>query len=110
MATEKRYVPTADEKQMLLQQHVDCYICTTTLQGYGQDEIQYDHIYNYADGYPQDISNFAPVHASKDERKSNCHKSKGQKSPVQFKEELRVINKLNEVKGLGDLCPTAVKS
>jgi hypothetical protein len=110
MATEKRYIPTPPDKKTLLDQHKVCYICQNTLQGYEPDEIEYDHIYNYADGYPQVISNFAPVHASKDERKLNCHKSKGQKSPIHYREELRIINKIGEIKGLGDLCPKAIKS
>jgi hypothetical protein len=110
MTLEKRRVLEEDEKQALLSDHINCYICNTTLAGYNNDEIQYDHIYNYADGYDQQTSNFAPVHSSKDERKLNCHKAKGQKSPIQYREELRIINKLKTINGLGDLCKTALKS
>jgi hypothetical protein len=110
MAEEKRRVLTPTEKSELLSKHKVCYICLEPLDGYEPDEIQFDHIYNYADGYPQELSNFAPVHASSDPRKLNCHAAKGRKSPVEFREEVRIKKKLNEVKGLKDLCPTAVSS
>lgn len=110
MSIEKRRILTQEEKEQLLQTNKNCYICQSTLEGYEPTEIQFDHIYNYADGYPQENSNFAPVHSSKDERKLNCHKSKGQKSPIQYREELRILKRLEEVKGLGDLCKNAVQS
>ena len=107
---EKRKVLDDNEKKKLLADNTICYICEMTLNGYSKDEIQFDHIYNYADGYPQTMSNFAPVHASKDARKSNCHKEKGQKSPIIYKEELRIKAKLETINGLGDLCTNAVQS
>jgi len=110
MLKEKRRVLTQDEKSQLFSKHKECYICRKILQGYSSDEIEFDHIYNYADGYLQDLSNFAPVHASKDPRKLNCHKSKGRKSPVEYREELRIKSQLEKISGLGDLCPTAVQS
>jgi hypothetical protein len=110
MAEEKRRVLTQTEKSELLSKHEVCYICLELLDGYEPDEIQFDHIYNYADGYPQELSNFAPVHASSDPRKLNCHAAKGRKSPFEYREEVRIKKKLDEVKGLKDLCPTAVSS
>ncbi|GAH41806.1 unnamed protein product [marine sediment metagenome] len=88
MPKEQRRVLTQDEKSELLNKHRVCYICLKTLEGYSSEEIEFDHIYNYADGYPQDLSNFAPVHASKDPRKLNCHKAKGRKNPYEYREEL----------------------
>ena len=70
MPKEERRLLNEGEKEELLRKHSNCYICDETLEGYTRDEIQFDHIYAYADGVPAKIfSNFAPVHASKDERK-----------------------------------------
>jgi len=110
MADEKRRVLTLGEKSELLSKHKVCYICLEPLDNYESDEIEYDHIYNYADWYSQELSNFAPVHASSDTRKQNCHAAKGRKSPFEYREELRIKKKLEEVKGLKDLCPKAVAS
>lgn len=110
MPREDRRVLTEAEKEELLRKHPNCYLCDKPLEGYTRDEIQFDHIYAYANGYPQDISNFAPVHASKDERKLNCHASKGRKAPIEYREEIRINNRLKTVQGLADLCPSAVKS
>ena len=110
MPKEERRVLTQDEKSELLSKHKACYICLKTLEGYSRDEIEFDHIYNYADGHPQELSNFAPVHASKDLRKLNCHKAKGRKTPYEYREELRIKSKLEEVSGLKDLCRRAVQS
>ena len=110
MPKEERRVLTQDEKSELLSKHKACYICLKTLEGYSHNEIEFDHIYNYADGHPQELSNFAPVHASKDLRKLNCHKAKGRKTPYEYREELRIKSKLEEVSGLKDLCRRAVQS
>lgn len=110
MPKEERRILTEDEKNGLLEKHKNCYICNKTLEGYDRSEIQFDHIYNYADGYPQELSNFAPVHASKDERKLNCHFEKGRKTPIDYREEVRIKEQLKNVKGLSDLCPNAVPS
>lgn len=110
MPKEEKRVLTQDEKSELLSKHKVCYICLRTLEGYSPEEIEFDHIYNYADGYPQDLSNFAPVHASKDARKLNCHKAKGRKTPYEYREELRIKSKLEEISGLKDLCQKAVQS
>ena len=107
---EERRVLTAEEKTELRAKHNVCYICLDPLENYGPDEIEYDHIYNYADGHPQELSNFAPVHASHDPNKANCHKSKGKKSPVEYREELRILKALRKITGLKDLCPKAVPS
>ncbi len=87
MPKEQRRVLTQDEESELLGKHSACYVCLKTLEGYSPEEIQFDHIYNYADGHPQELSNFAPVHASKDPRKLNCHKAKGRKTPYEYREE-----------------------
>ena len=110
MADEKRRILTPEEKSELLSKHDVCYICLEPLENYTSSEIQYDHIYNYEDGYDQDLPNFAPVHASSDSRKENCHSAKGRKSPYQYREELRVKRALDRINGLGDLCPEAVPS
>lgn len=107
---EKKRILSTSEKNELLTQFSNCYLCNNSLTGYNKDEIQFDHIYNYADGYSQDISNFAPVHASPDDRKLNCHKNKGQKSPISYKEELRIQKKLCDIKGLKDLCNNPIQS
>jgi hypothetical protein len=48
---EERRILTAEEKKGLRDKHPDCYICLEPLDNYDPTEIQYDHIYNYADGY-----------------------------------------------------------
>ncbi|MBI5043993.1 MAG: hypothetical protein HZC10_09265 [Nitrospirae bacterium] len=107
MAKEERRILTEEEKQDLLAKHKNCYICLESLEGYSREEIHFDHIYNYADGYLQDLSNFAPVHTSKDERKLNCHAAKGRKAPIEYREEVRIKKRLKAVQGLADLCPSA---
>jgi hypothetical protein len=110
MNTEERKILTEEEKQSLLKKHFNCYLCQSTLEGYSRDEIQFDHIYSYADGYPQDLNNFAPVHASNIDGKLNCHKDKGRKKPVDYREELRIKKELSKIDGLKDLRPTAIES
>ena len=110
ISKEERRVLTQEEKTSLLNNHKDCYICLKRLDGYSPEEIEFDHIYNYVDGYPQSLSNFAPVHASSDLRKLNCHRAKGRKSPCQYREELRIKLKLEKVTGLKDICANAVQS
>ena len=100
MPKDERRILTEEEKTELLVKHRNCYICNKTLESYERAEIQFDHIYNYADGYPQELCNFAPVHASSDERKLNCHSSKGRKSPIDYREEVRIKERLKTIKGL----------
>lgn len=103
-----RRILTPEEKQQVRQQFQNtCYLCEGSLDDYGDAEIQYDHIYAFAEGYPQDFSNFAPVHASRDDAKKNCHAAKGRKSPHEYKEELRIRKIMEAVTGLKSLCPTA---
>lgn len=108
MPAEPRRVLTQEEKNELLEKNKNCYICMKPLEGYINTEIEFDHIYNYADGYSQELSNFAPVHASGDPRKLNCHKYKGRKSPCEYREEVRVKTKLDEITGLKDLCKNPI--
>lgn len=89
MPGERRELSDAEKEQVRVL-FDKCYLCALTLDGYEPREIQYDHIYAYADGYSQDLQNFAPVHASKDPAKRNCHKDKGRKSPYQYKEETTI--------------------
>lgn len=110
MPDEKRRVLTPDEKADLRTKHTVCYICLDPLANYENDEIEFDHIYNYADGYPQDLSNFAPVRASDNPLKKNCHRQKGRTSPYEYREELRIEKALQDVTGLKDLCPRAIPS
>ena len=110
MPDEKRRVLTAEEKAELLEKHKVCYICLEPLANYGKDEIEFDHIYSYADGHTQELSNFAPVHASADPLKKNCHLAKGRKSPHEYREEVRITDALQKITGLRDLCPHAVPS
>jgi hypothetical protein len=110
MPDEKRRVLTSEEKAELLAKHNVCYICLEPLVNYSSDEIEFDHIYSYADGHSQELSNFAPVHASEDPRKRNCHRAKGRKSPYEYREELRITTALQKITGLKDLCPSALPS
>lgn len=110
MTNDNRRHLTSEEKSSLLEKHETCYICLEPLSNYSSEEIQFDHLYNYADGYPQELSNFAPVHASRDSRKRDCHRAKGKKSPHEYREELRIKGALNEISGLRDVCPAAVQS
>lgn len=110
MPLEERRVLSDEERVELLHKHKECYICRGAIEGYGKDEIEFDHIYNYAGGYPQDISNFAPVHASRDQRKLNCHAAKGRKPPIEYREELRIKKQLEGIQGLADVCPKAIQS
>lgn len=105
--TEKRRILTLEEKEKLRQQWPKCYICEEGFEGYDESEIEYDHIYAYAKGYPQDLEYFAPVHASNQPSKRNCHKQKGLKSPIEYKEEIRIKSLLSKVKELKHLCPSA---
>ena len=105
--TEKRRILTPEEKKQLRKQWPNCYICEESFEGYEEPEIEYDHIYAYATGYPQDLEYFAPVHASKQPDKRNCHKDKGVKSPIEYKEEIRIKSLLSKVKELKHLCSSA---
>lgn len=107
MSMEKRRILTTEEKKQLRQQWPKCYICEESFEDYDESEIEYDHIYAYAKGYPQDLEHFAPIHASNLPGKYNCHKAKGVKSPIEYKEEVRIKSLLNKVKELKHLCPTA---
>ena len=109
MAADRRELSDA-EKAQVRARFENCYICGETLNDYEPTEIQYDHIYAFADGYSQDLSNFAPVHASREPNKRNCHKQKGRKSPFEYKEELRIRGEMQNVSGLRDICPAAASS
>lgn len=104
----ERRILTEEEKQQVWVDFGNlCYLCGTSLEGYDPDEIEYDHIYAYADGYSQDLSNFAPVHASSRAGRKNCHQDKGRKSPYEYREELRIQQLMQNISGLRDLCNSA---
>jgi hypothetical protein len=107
---KERYILTEEEKVSLLNKYKECYICQKSLEGYDRDEIEFDHIYAFADGYPQDLSNFAPVHASNNPLKLCCHRAKGRKSPIDYREELRIQNKLEQITGLKDLLTKPIET
>ena len=104
---ERRLLTEAEKADVRSRFASTCYICGMTLDGYDPSEIEYDHIYAYADGYSQDISNFAPIHASRSQDRLNCHAAKGRKSPYEYKEELRIRKEMEGIRGLRDLCPAA---
>ena len=52
VSEEKRLALTLVEETNLLAKHEVCYIYLEPLAGYDEAEIEFDHIYNYADGYP----------------------------------------------------------
>jgi len=110
MTREQRRILTEAEKAQLRKKWPVCYICEEPLNGYDEQEVEYDHIYDFASGYSQDLSNFAPVHASGDPAKRNCHRGKGRRNPYEYKEYLRITRKLDSVSGLKDLCPKARQS
>jgi len=105
-----RRILTEEEKLSLLNKYKECYICQKSLEGYDRNEIEFDHIYAFADGYSQDLADFAPVHASNNPLKLCCHKAKGRKSPINYREELRIQNKLEKISGLKNLLIEPIKS
>ena len=107
---KERRILTEEEKVSLLNKYKECYICQESLEGYGRDEIEFDHIYAFADGYSQEINNFAPVHASNNSLKLCCHRAKGRKSPIDYKEELRIQKKLKQISGIKDILKTPIQS
>lgn len=111
--TKKKYVPTDEEKKQIKAKYDDrCYICEEPLEGYDDSEVQYDHIYASGLGIEggEEIDKFAPIHASADPSKKNCHGRKGQKSWYEYKEELRIEKELHGITGLRDVCKTAKRS
>jgi len=108
--SKERYIPTEAEKNQLREKYGNCcYICDASLEGYDDTEIQYDHIYAHATDIAggENLGNFAPIHASSDPAKRNCHAGKGTKTFFDYKEELRIKNKLADITGLKDLCINA---
>jgi hypothetical protein len=102
---QERRILTVEEKHTVRQNFSNlCYLCDGSLEDYEDNEIEYDHIYAYADQYTQELSNFAPVHASRIPTKKNCHAQKGRKSPYEFREELRIQKQMLGITGLKDIC------
>jgi hypothetical protein len=107
---KERRILTGEEKKYVREQYKNCcYICELTLEGYDEGEIQYDHIYAHAADIAggEELDKFAPIHASSNPAKRNCHSGKGTKSWVEYKEEIRIKNKLSTISGLKDICKNA---
>jgi hypothetical protein len=101
---------TDDEKKLVRKKYGNsCYVCEVTLDGYDDSEIQYDHIYAHESKIPggEELDKFAPIHASSNPEKRNCHAQKGIKPWFEYKEEQRIKNKLSTISGLKDLCKSA---
>lgn len=47
----KRRQLTDGKERQLREKWQLCYICETPPEGYDANEIEYDHIYGYAEGY-----------------------------------------------------------
>lgn len=109
MPHEKRSLTDAEKKLVRDKYENSCYICELTLDGYDDSEIQYDHIYAYESKIAggEELDKFAPIHASSNPEKLNCHAHKGTKTWFEYKEELRIKNKLKTISGLRDLCKSA---
>jgi len=108
--TKERRILTDEEKKKVRDNYGNrCYICELPLDDYDDGEIQYDHIYAHfaeiAGG--EELDKFAPIHASSNPAKRNCHGGKGTNSWFEYKEEIRIKNKLSNISGLKDICKNA---
>jgi hypothetical protein len=109
MSKERRNL-TDEEKKFVREKYGNrCYICELPLDGYDNGEIQYDHIYAHATEIAggEELDKFAPIHASSNPSKRNCHGGKGTKTWFEYKEEIRIKNKLSTISGLKDICKNA---
>ena len=61
MSLEKRRILTVDKKKFLLEKNKNCYIFQQSLEGYSKEEIEFNHIYNYINGYPQELSDISSM-------------------------------------------------
>ena len=107
---KERRILTDEEKKYVREKYKNCcYICELTLDGYEEGEIQYDHIYAHVADIAggEELDKFAPIHASSNPAKKNCHSGKGTKSWFEYKEEIRIKNKLSTISGLKDICKDA---
>ena len=105
-----RRILTDEQKQFVRDKYHDCcYICELPLSGYDYDEIQYDHIYAHVSDISggEELDKFAPIHASSNPAKKNCHSGKGTKTWYEYKEEIKIKNKLSHITGLKDICKNA---
>ena len=108
--SKERRILTDEEKKIVREKYGKlCYICEVSLDGYADNEIQYDHIFSHASEITggEDLDKFAPIHASSNPAKKNCHLGKGTKTWYDYKEELRIKSKLKKITGLKDLCKDA---
>lgn len=108
--SKDRRILTDEEKKLVREKYKErCYICDDTLDGYESHEIQYDHIYAHASEIAggEELDKFAPIHASTNPEKRNCHGGKGTKSWFDYKEEKLIKKKLKTISGLKDLCKSA---
>lgn len=80
----KMYILTEEERQQARNKFNNlCYVCLNSLEGYESDEIQFDHICAFADGYSPGLYGYAPVHASTRSGMKNCYQDRGRKSPYE---------------------------
>ena len=109
MAKERRILTDEEKKYVRKQYHNCCYICELTLDRYDEGEIQYDHIFAHVADIAggEELDKFAPIHASSDPSKRNCHAGKGIKTWFEYKEEIKIKEKLSAISGLKDICKNA---
>lgn len=110
MPSDRRVLTDEEKAQIRTKYGNRCYICEEPLDNYEDSEIEYDHIYAHVWESGEDLSNFAPIHASKNPSRKNCHKGKGTKTWYEYKEELRIKKELSSIKGLKDICSQAKES
>jgi len=109
MPKERRILLDEEKKYVREKYGNCCYICELALDNYDDGEIQYDHIYAHAAEIAggEELDKFAPIHASSNPDKRNCHSGKGTKTWFDYKEEIRIKNKLGTISGLKDICKNA---
>jgi len=109
MPKERRTLSDEEKKFVREKYGNRCYICELPLDGYDDGEIQYDHIYAHAVEIAggEELDKFATIHASSNPSKRNCHGGKGTKTWFEYKEEIRIKNKLGAISGLKDICKNA---
>lgn len=109
MSRERRIL-TDEEKELIRKKYNNsCYICEESLDGYDEGEIQYDHIFSHVSQIAggEELDKFAPIHASSNPAKRNCHGGKGTKTWPDYKDEFRLREEFANISGLKDLCKKA---
>jgi hypothetical protein len=99
MAREEGRTLAEAQTQEPLRKQALCLICLESLSGYHRSEVESNHIYSYADGNPQYLSNLGPVGAPSSDQKRKCHAAKGGKLAAEYREEVRIKKVLQDVTG-----------